>query len=46
MLHEQPQPWNEEIQLDNTKYIESETDTKGVITGCNDYFAKISGYTK
>ncbi len=41
-----PQPRNEEIPLDNTKYIESETDTKGVITGCNDYFAEISGYGK
>ncbi len=46
MQHKQPLPLNEEIQLDNTKYIESETDTKGIITGCNDYFTEISGYTK
>ncbi len=41
-----PQPIDEEIVLDNTKYIESETDTKGIITDCNDYFAEISGYRK
>ncbi|NOX15353.1 MAG: PAS domain-containing protein [Epsilonproteobacteria bacterium] len=40
------EPINEEIILDNTKYIESQTDTKGVIVECNDYFAEISGYSK
>ena len=39
-------PLDEEIELDNTKYIESETDSKGVITDCNDYFAQISGYDR
>lgn len=37
---------DEEIILDRSKYIESQTDTKGIITLCNDYFAEISGYTK
>ncbi len=41
-----PEPRNEEIQLDNTKYIESETDTKGIITDANDYFCEISGYSR
>ena len=41
-----PEPINEEIILDNTKYIESQTDKKGIIIDCNDYFAEISGYTK
>jgi len=40
------EPVDEEIILDNTKYIESETDRMGIITGCNDYFSEISGYTK
>jgi PAS domain S-box-containing protein len=46
MAFTRPEPIDEEIALDNTKYIESETDTKGIITGCNDYFAEISRYTK
>lgn len=37
---------NEEIPLDSKKYIISETDAKGKITYCNDYFIEISGYTK
>ncbi len=41
-----PEPIDEEIILDNTKYIESSTDLKGVITDCNDYFAEISRYSK
>jgi len=41
-----PTPIDEEIELDNTKYIESETDTQGVITDANDYFCEISGYTR
>ncbi len=40
-----PEPKNEEIELDNTKYIESDTDPKGIITDANDYFCEISGYT-
>ncbi len=43
---QRPTPVDEEIVLDNTKYIESATDTQGIITDCNDYFAEISGYTK
>jgi len=41
-----PEPIDKEIILDNTKYIESQTDTKGIIIDCNDYFAQISGYSK
>ncbi len=41
-----PTPIDEEIVLDNTKYIESSTDLKGIITDCNDYFAEISRYSK
>jgi len=41
-----PTPIDEEIILDRSKYIESQTDTKGIITFCNDYFAEISGYSK
>lgn len=41
-----PEPIDEEIILDNTKYIESSTDLKGIITDCNDYFAEISRYSK
>ncbi|WP_456456069.1 PAS domain-containing protein [Nitratifractor sp.] len=40
-----PEPRNEEIELKNNVYIESDTDPKGVITYANDYFAEISGYT-
>lgn len=37
---------NEEIELESKKYIISETDAKGNITYCNDYFVEISGYSK
>ena len=40
-----PTPINEEIELKNNVYIESDTDPKGIITHANDYFAEISGYT-
>ncbi len=43
---QRPTPIDEEIILDNTKYIESATDLKGIITDCNDYFAEISRYSK
>ena len=39
-----PVPIDEEIELKNNVYIESDTDTKGIITYANDYFAEISGY--
>ena len=37
---------DEEIQLDPKRYIVSETDEKGRITFCNDYFIEICGYSK
>jgi PAS domain S-box-containing protein len=41
-----PEPINEEIVLDPKRYLISETDEKGVITYCNDYFMEISGYSE
>jgi len=41
-----PTPIDEEIPLDPKRYIVSETDEKGKITFCNDYFMEVSGYTK
>jgi PAS domain S-box-containing protein len=43
---QKPTPIDEEIKLDPKKYIISETDAKGKITYCNDYFMEISGYSK
>jgi PAS domain S-box-containing protein len=34
-----------EIELDPKRYIVSETDEKGKITFCNDYFIEVCGYT-
>jgi PAS domain S-box-containing protein len=39
-------PLNEEIKLENKRYLVSETNAKGVITYCNDYFTEISGYSR
>lgn len=39
-------PKDEEIKLENNRYLVSETDAKGVITYCNEYFTQISGYSK
>ncbi len=39
-------PRDEEIVLENNRYLVSETDDKGVITYCNDYFTEISGYSR
>ncbi len=39
-----PIPFDEEIVLDPKRYIVSETDAKGKITFCNDYFMEVSGY--
>ncbi len=41
-----PTPRNEEIELDPKRYIVSETDEKGKITFCNDYFIEVCGYEK
>jgi PAS domain S-box-containing protein len=41
-----PIPLDEEIELDPKRYIVSETDEKGKITFCNDYFIEVCGYSK
>lgn len=41
-----PTPLNVEIALDPKRYIVSETDAKGKITYCNNYFKEISGYSE
>ena len=41
-----PTPIDEEIPLDPKRYIVSETDAKGKITFCNDYFREVSGYSE
>ncbi len=41
-----PTPRDEEIELDPKRYIVSETDAKGKITFCNDYFMEVSGYSQ
>ena len=41
-----PTPLDIEIELDPKRYIVSETDEKGKITFCNDYFIEVSGYSK
>ncbi len=41
-----PEPKNEEIKLDPKRYLVSETDAKGVITYCNEYFKEIAGYSE
>jgi len=43
---QKPTPIDEEIVLDPKRYIVSETDEKGRISFCNDYFMEVSGYTK
>lgn len=39
-------PRDEAIELDPKRYIVSETDAKGNITYCNEYFREVSGYTE
>ncbi len=41
-----PIPIDIEIELDPKRYIVSETDAKGKITYCNDYFTEVSGYSQ
>lgn len=43
---QKPVPRDEEIALDPKRYIVSETDEKGRITFCNDYFVEVSGYSR
>ncbi len=43
---QKPTPIDEEIQLDPKRYIVSETDEKGKIIFCNDYFMEVAGYSK
>ena len=45
MSRKKPIPIDEEIVLDPRRYIVSETDEKGRITFCNDYFREVSGYS-
>jgi len=40
------EPTDIEIELDPKRYIVSETDEKGRITYCNDYFIEVCGYKK
>lgn len=37
---------DEEIKLGHSRYLVSETNDKGIITYCNDYFCEISGYER
>lgn len=39
-------PTNKEIKLSKNEIIISKTDEKGIITSSNDYFQKISQYSK
>ncbi len=41
-----PEVIDEAIVLDPKRYLVSETDPKGVITYCNDYFVEVSGYSR
>ncbi|PHQ64957.1 MAG: histidine kinase [Sulfurimonas sp.] len=41
-----PTPLDVEITLDPKRYIVSETDAKGKITYCNDYFMEVAGYSE
>lgn len=43
---QRPTPKNIELALDPKRYFISKTDTKGIITSCNEYFMKISGYSE
>ena len=46
LSRKKPTPIDEEIAVDPKRYIVSETDEKGRITFCNDYFIEISGYSE
>ena len=43
---QKPTPIDVEIELDPKRYIVSETDEKGKITYCNDYFIEVCGYSE
>ena len=43
---QRPTPINQEIKLDEKRYIVSKTDPKGIITFANPYFCMICGYSE
>ena len=43
---QRPTPINQEIKLNEKRYIVSKTDPKGIITFANPYFCMICGYSE
>jgi PAS domain S-box-containing protein len=46
MEFERPTPKNSEIIMDDSHFIVSKTDRKGIITYCNEIFMEMAGYTE